>query len=166
MQELSAPDVKIQSFLSQRCRREHMWPKRRIKRAAQIISAKAIFTASCAIFDFGIREWHRRMATQRISLVARAGFVNTMAAPTQPEHTAQIARKARDGVSIELTRNPEVFIEYGFEIACDNGFRNCLGVRLRPAGECSVKERRVQVGTQSVPTCFQEVPVALVGDAA
>jgi hypothetical protein len=166
MQKLSAPDVKIQSFLSERSRREHMRPKRRVERASQIVRAEAILTAGCGIFDFGIRKWHRRMAAQQEAVVARARFVNTMPTLTETEHPAQITRKARDGIGIELASDPQMFIEDGFEIASHNGFGNRLRVRLIAAGESGVEASPIQIRTQSIPTCFQELAVAFVSNAA
>jgi hypothetical protein len=55
--------VKVQAFLSERSRREHMRPERRVERTPHIVRAQPIL-ATGYILDFRVREWHGGVAAQ------------------------------------------------------------------------------------------------------
>src|ERR1700733_5340554 len=63
MQELTAPDVKVQAFLPERSRREHMRPERRVEGTPHIVRAQPILAAGY-IFDFCVRERHGGVTAQ------------------------------------------------------------------------------------------------------
>ena len=106
VQELAAPDVEIQAFLSQRSGREHMRPKWRIERPPHIVCAQSDPRPGQNILDLRIREWHRSVATKQKAVITRARLVQTMAALMQSEGFEKITRKTRNGIGVELAGYP------------------------------------------------------------
>jgi hypothetical protein len=120
-------------------------PEWRVEGTSHVVGTETIFASGQSILDFGIREWHRGVATEIKPVVARTRFVQAITTLMQAENFEKIARKTRYRIGIELAGDPEMFVKNRFQISRYHCFGNGSCVGLAAAREHSLKNRPIQV---------------------